>query len=373
MLNTYSLYIYAILVLIIVLIGLKSQSYSKYFGNKIFKALVLVTIIMLITDFAHENLNGINTNINKIFYPILSVIIYIVPFILGLIWSVYVYLLIYLKKPKLNFIEYIYLFPALLGIILSILSAFYPIFFLFSNQNTYIRGPMYPLSLILQYFYLIFPTIMLIINRKKIHSYKFYPLVLFVIPPMIGGIIQALIYGILIIWPLLALSILMVFVFVQSQLIKTDYLTGLMNKRAFENHINKIVISKKTEKLSAIYMDLDNFKKINDQYGHSIGDEVLRIFARKCQETFYNASFLARIGGDEFVVLLYIDDIKELQKSINELKNKLEIINKTRQFDFDISFSYGSNIYNKKSFTSINDFLNQSDKLMYNNKNNKRA
>ena len=372
MVTTFFVYTYAIFVLIIIFFGLNSQNYSKYFGHKVFKTLILITILMLLTDLAHEYLNGTNTSLNKIFYPTLSVIIYIVPFILGLIWSYYVYLLIYLENPKLEYRIYIYLGPAFLGITLSIISAIYPFFFEIIDRTTYIRGPFYSLSLVLQYFYLIFPTIMLINNRKKIHSYKFYPLFLFVIPPMIGGIIQAFFYGILIIWPLLTLSILMVFIFVQSQLIKTDYLTGLMNKRAFESHIEKIDNIKNNTKLSAIYMDLDNFKNINDKYGHSIGDEILRIFASKCQETFYKADYLARIGGDEFVVLLYISEQNELEKLIDELKQKLVDINKTKQFAFDISFSYGSNIYDEENFASINDFLNQSDRLMYNNKNTKK-
>lgn len=372
MITTLSTYTYAILILIIVWGGLINRNTADYFGQKVFKSLVLFAILMLLSDLAHEYLNGVNTSLNHLFYPVLSVIIYIIPFIIGLIWTVYVYILIYLKPPKFNTKVIIFLIPAIVGIILSILSAFYPIFFEFDSENVYSRSSFYLLSIILQYFYLIFPAIMLIVHRKKIHTYKFYPLIFFIIPPMLGGIVQAFFYGILIIWPLLALSILMVFIFVQSHLIKTDYLTGLMNKRAFENHIEKIDLKRKTTKLSAIYMDLDNFKKINDQYGHAIGDDVLRIFATKCQETFYNADYIARIGGDEFVVLLYINNLQELEKLIEILKQKLIAINRTKQFDFDISFSYGMNIFNEDEFSSINEFLNQSDKLMYQNKNTKK-
>ncbi|MCF7924290.1 MAG: GGDEF domain-containing protein, partial [Candidatus Izimaplasma sp.] len=371
MMTTISIYTYAILTLIIVWFGLNNPRYTKYSGYTLFKSLVFLTIFMLLTDLLHEFLNGNQSTINLIFYPILTIIIYIIPIIMGIIWTAYVYILIHLKSPKIDYRVYAFLIPGIISIILTILSGFFPIYFDFNSQNVYSRALIYPLSLAIQYFYFLFPAILVLKHRKKMHSYKFYPLVLFIIPPAIGGIIQALNYGLLIVWPLLALSILMVFIFVQSQFIKTDYLTGLMNKGAFENHINKIDFIKKNNKLAAILMDLDNFKDINDYYGHSVGDKVLKIFANTCYETFRKDDYLARIGGDEFAVLLYVSDNNQIKKTIDTLTYKLDHINKTNQFEFDISFSYGYKIFDEKSNIPIRSYLNQIDILMYENKKSK--
>ncbi len=86
----------------------------------------------------------------------------------------------------------------------------------------------------------------------------------------------------------------------------TDSLTGLYNRRYFETHLQKLVQknaeTKKT--LGVLLMDIDHFKSFNDTYGHGVGDEVLKIFAKRVKDSLRSVDLVARLGGEEFVVIL---------------------------------------------------------------------
>ena len=86
----------------------------------------------------------------------------------------------------------------------------------------------------------------------------------------------------------------------------TDGLTGLYNRRYFEVHMQKMLQNvKATNKpLGLLYMDIDHFKKVNDTYGHGVGDEILRGFSARIKDSLRSFDLVARLGGEEFVALL---------------------------------------------------------------------
>ncbi len=86
----------------------------------------------------------------------------------------------------------------------------------------------------------------------------------------------------------------------------TDALTGLYNRRYFEVHLQKMLQNTQVQKKSMglIYMDIDHFKKINDSYGHNVGDEILKIFAQRMKDSLRSFDLVARLGGEEFIALL---------------------------------------------------------------------
>ena len=85
-----------------------------------------------------------------------------------------------------------------------------------------------------------------------------------------------------------------------------DGLTGVYNRKAFDRYISKLVERNTVTKapFSLLLLDIDDFKKINDSFGHQTGDRVLLATARKCKEFIRSDDFLARYGGEEFVVVL---------------------------------------------------------------------
>ena len=86
----------------------------------------------------------------------------------------------------------------------------------------------------------------------------------------------------------------------------TDSLTGLYNRRYLEVHLDKLLEKNKTGKksLAVLMLDIDHFKPVNDTYGHKAGDEALKIFAERLKDSLRSFDLVARMGGEEFVVIL---------------------------------------------------------------------
>jgi len=85
-----------------------------------------------------------------------------------------------------------------------------------------------------------------------------------------------------------------------------DFLTGVPNRKALDDAIKESVqeAQSDTEPLSLLLIDIDHFKRFNDEYGHIVGDEVLRLVSRKIEAHVRGRDFIARYGGEEFAVIL---------------------------------------------------------------------
>lgn len=94
-----------------------------------------------------------------------------------------------------------------------------------------------------------------------------------------------------------------------KRLVDTDPLTGVWNRRAFDNHISRIGVSNKTNG-ALLVIDIDNFKQVNDTHGHPFGDVVIRDVAQIIRSKLRQGVFLARTGGEEFVAFLEQTDAK---------------------------------------------------------------
>lgn len=139
-----------------------------------------------------------------------------------------------------------------------------------------------------------------------------------------------------------------------------DPLTGIMNRGAFEQ-IRKILQVKSTP-LALLIIDVDKFKLVNDGYGHEIGDAILKKVAKLLVETFRSSDYPARIGGDEFAVIL--PDMTLDMSSI--LSNKINFLNETLQNPKDklpkISLSVGA-AFSENGFTD--DLYKKADMALY--------
>lgn len=153
-----------------------------------------------------------------------------------------------------------------------------------------------------------------------------------------------------------------------------DSLTKLPNRLCFQQHLNSA--AKRSDRLGSsfalAYIDLDGFKPINDQYGHTIGDIVLTKVAERLHATMRSCDFVARIGGDEFVAI--IGEIKSnedispiLERMLNSIKEPFMV----NDILIEISCSIGIAIYPKDG--NLDKLIVNADTAMYKAKENGRA
>lgn len=143
-----------------------------------------------------------------------------------------------------------------------------------------------------------------------------------------------------------------------------DALTGLCNRRYFDSELqSKLAL----EKLSLVLIDIDHFKKINDTYGHQMGDLVLKAVAKKLQSSCRNDAQVFRYGGEEFAVLVPDADIKQTRQIADGMRRAIEKISvkdrRSGQLLGDITVSAGVSQLEPNETTQ--NLIERADKLLY--------
>jgi diguanylate cyclase (GGDEF)-like protein len=165
-----------------------------------------------------------------------------------------------------------------------------------------------------------------------------------------------------------ALSKIKTLLLQERQFGRIDYLTEIPNSRAFfeqaQRDLNRC--QRTGQPLTLAFLDCDDFKQINDTYGHQIGDTVLRLIAQTFKQRLRQEDFVARLGGDEFVVVLPFTDAAEAQVVLQRLQNSL--LEAMEQNSYNITFSIGAVALNPDGKVSVEGLVKQADALMYSSK-----
>ncbi len=153
----------------------------------------------------------------------------------------------------------------------------------------------------------------------------------------------------------------------------TDPLTGLHNRRGFLTLVGQYlkIANRMQSKISILYADLDDLKGINDSFGHTEGDRALIEAAGVLRETFRESDIVARIGGDEFVVMPAVLSNATLEVIVGRLKENIEAVNAQAGRNYRLSISYGIAFYDPENPCTVDELLSQGDRLMYEHKKSK--
>ena len=145
----------------------------------------------------------------------------------------------------------------------------------------------------------------------------------------------------------------------------TDELTGLSNRRGFELSAGTLLeVCRHRELMAAlVYFDLDDFKEINDSYGHDEGDAALVQFAQHLAATFRNSDIIARYGGDEFLV--FLADTGDPTVALNRLEAILTSRNAHPMNRYPMAVSIGSAVFRGDGAATLDSLLNRADHAMY--------
>jgi len=201
-----------------------------------------------------------------------------------------------------------------------------------------------------------------------------YTMAFFMVLPSVGGVIQAFFYGLSLNWILASVSILLVYIEAQNRQISTDPLTGLNNRR----ELSKFLLRETREApregvLAVLMMDVDNFKQVNDTYGHFYGDGVLLTVAKTLKSSCKNTdAFLGRYGGDEFCVVYPSADSSAVDRLIETIRSGLKSWNEGHPNECPISLSIGSAAFDPEQDACADSLISRADRVMYEEKYAKR-
>lgn len=269
--------------------------------------------------------------------------------------------------------------------ICEFISVFTPFIFYIDENNIYRHAFFYNFYTITYLAGIIFFIIELLKYTRKYQSKNIITLISILVFLISGFLIKVFNNNINTDWLVVTIVLLQFIIYYSDLALKVDPLTTLLNRKSFENRV------KKTDYTTAvIILDANNFKEINDQYGHQFGDEILKVIAKTILKTYGKYAHCYRIGGDEFCVILKRGKLEEITKankkkydrysSIESLNNYFKELLSQEYDEFPmlkngVSIGYGIYYGNSDEFkhnhyssNTIRDVIKIADERMYKEK-----
>jgi diguanylate cyclase (GGDEF)-like protein len=152
-----------------------------------------------------------------------------------------------------------------------------------------------------------------------------------------------------------------------------DPLTGIDNKRGLEANSETVLAlaRRNNQNVAVIYIDLDNFKTINDQFGHDLGDKALLYFSQGLKKILKRSDIKARVGGDEFILLLTDVNDDYIHEIITQINTECTLLS-FGQHNLTINFSAGYAVFPDEG-SNLDELINLADRRMYQLKSNSNS
>lgn len=357
--------------LLVLLFAILSRIEGKGFrhlSDRLFDLMIGITLGALGAETLSFLVDGVYGDAIHILQRALNGYLFFASSSVGALWVIYTDLRIYKSRKKLKrWILPVFL-PCFAVHILILFDLFGAgLLFTISEANVYHRGPLFALPYLLLMLDYIFSIALAVRAVTKNNHARFFPVHYFVIPCILGTIIQSASYGLSAGW----LCVSLAFLFVQMQLYHQnayiDDLSGLYNRKYYNCVVDKLASVKKHASFSGIMMDINGFKSINDRFGHSAGDDAIRALALLLTETTRNKDVVFRYAGDEFIIISADNSEADTQELISRLNHRIQEYNQTSGSPYQLSISTGYTISDAADFDP-DEFLRSMDTMMYKSK-----
>lgn len=247
----------------------------------------------------------------------------------------------------------------------------------FDENGTYTRGPLFYLQFAPSLIYILIASIKGIVGMLEPNSYEkheaFSTMLSYSLATFICAILQFFFQDLPVLSAAPTISVLLVYTNSLKIQLSRDSLTGIFNRRKLvETLHSKANSPRRNKKLYFIFIDIDNFKMLNDKFGHADGDVALQIVSDALYDVCVRSNgTCGRYGGDEFAVIQELDENESIDELCNEIKRTIteRTDNEKSKFPVKVSVGYGEFMKDAQSVPALIRFA---DKRMYENK-RKRA
>ncbi|MBR1638656.1 MAG: GGDEF domain-containing protein [Treponema sp.] len=340
-----------ICLMMLVWISFRSKVLSdKQTRRILFQKIILSTVILMLVDTA---LIFVDSRAGSVFYVsnwLLNLIYFSLNAVAAFFWSGYIIYYIYGNLKVINIFNSL-LIPILAVYAMIVLSSpiTHLVFYINPQSNTLEEGALYWLQLVVTYGLFTsssFIALLSIFQKRKWPAYyhRYVTFFSFVFFPLLGGVLHLIFPESKTVWQCLTLAFILVYTEFQFDLISKDSLTGLNNRRSFDQKLKNLSDFSDSSALmqNHIFMlDINFFKDINDKFGHPEGDQALIKTADLLKKILGNTNaFLSRFGGDEFAIILCCSNEEAGKLRIN-LYKAFDEYNKSEENPYRISISVG--------------------------------
>ena len=330
--------------------------------DKVLLGVIILVIVACIADAITFSLDGHTGSGVRALAFISNNILFLSNMAIGPLWVMLISLHINGAVSKFQRI-FMLIVCALITVLMAV-NFFNPIIFDINERNVYIRGPLFMAKNLLEVILMADGVVIYLISRYKSGGVKFFPVLQFVCPIFICVCLQMFYYGISTIWVGIAVGYTSLMLALQNENIFIDKLTGLYNRYYLDKISGEL---KRKRKIAMMMLDMNDFKRINDTFGHAQGDDALVSLAEVLQKSVGPDGTVVRYAGDEFVIVMDGHDEASALAYKDLIKKNLDEFNKTHNKKYKLSASIGVGIFDLEK-KSIDRILKRIDKLMYDDK-----
>ena len=284
--------------------------------------------------------------------------------IMSCCWSIFVigHLSGYVKKTRIYVLTGIFV----AYLIAIIINCFVPYIFSIDKDGIYHRaGIGYYINLLFAVpLFVIDPLFNYIRIKRSGGLLKFFPIWVFYLSAATGILFQILFYGISTIYVGFSLAVCGMLMSMQNDLIFFDKLTGLYNRYYLDYLKKKMNASDRKAEYTAMMLDLNGFKQINDKYGHQEGDNALIKTGELLKVAVGSFGTVIRYAGDEFIIILHTQVDAIINEVVHNINRQFNIYNKGHVVPYELSISIGYSKADLKKY-NVDDLMNDIDKKMY--------
>ncbi len=361
--------LFMVFICIIMFFSSRSMNERQMVHLKIFRMLILSNLLLLVLESITWLLDGYVSSYSGILYYIVTILLYLITPLPAAFWALFVNYQLFHDSKRLKQEAILFGIPIAISSLITLITPWTGIWFTIDSANIYQRGAWYPLLALISFWPMLYASGSILIHRKKISKKLLVLMLMFMAPPFIGFIVQTQAYGTTVLWSSITISIFLVHSNLQSTQSHLDHLTGLNNRRLLDAFLtDRFKMTKNRQPLSCIMLDINHFKSINDKLGHVAGDEALKDASAILKDSIRKGDFLARFGGDEFVILAEIAEESTLKDMSNRIRDNVLRFNNAQDRPYTLEFSIGYAVYNPDSGWDKNEFIAHVDALMYENK-----
>lgn len=360
--------LYSFAFLICIYIHTAKDAERNSLQQKLFRWILQITILMVILD-VFSRFDGNPGSAYFAINHISNFLMFLINLFVPSLWLLYADYQVFNDEKRIKQLRYPLLALNITNAALVIVSQYGGWLYSIDSANIYHRGPLYWVPVCITAALSVLSFFLIAANRKKIDKRYFFSLVFFPVPPLACVILQVAFYGTSLILSGMTVSLLIIFLNIQSRSMNIDYLTGACNRRGLDLYMRaKIDASCQDKTFSAIWIDLDDFKQINDTFGHNMGDFVLETSVKLLRSCCRPSDCIARLGGDEFCIVLDISNRIDLEAAVTRIEKCIKEYNERSENPYELALSMGYAVYDYHAHLKVEEFQNQIDELMYKEK-----
>lgn len=346
---------------------LSNQS-GKRVGEYLFNSMIAVTILSLALELLSFRIDGWPGRFIYIVQYVSNALLLPATTLMGYLWCLFVEFKIFHSIKRIHKSACFLGAPVVVTYFVAVLDCFGKtgLLFTISPSNVYARGSLGWLTYSVLAFYYLYSIAIVYLAKHKGSQIHFFPVYTYVLPCIIGTIVQGMHYGVTAGWFAVAIALLFVEMQLQKEESFVDELSGLYNRKYLEFFYNQMQL-KKDMQVFGIMIDINLFKKINDTYGHTVGDDAIRTTAKLLSGWTEISDTVIRFAGDEFIIICTNKTEQDVTRLIKEIRKKLAEYNQTKRKPYELSLAMGYAKY-LSAYTNLDEFLRDMDQEMYKDK-----